>query len=257
VFIPHASPQAPVKLPTGRRSSPIPDPCERSHAGLAQLPPSCVHREASKRYGGRLGQGPLQMHQPEPVEAAWAMRAYERECRQRGLEACGVESLVGGRMRRTWPRACGAKAIFAERLCTETMHTHAPQASLGCALAHAPLAHFMSRRPLPRARLAGAAGARRARPAPSRRQQRTAPTTTAQVGFDIVGAVDADVFRTVFFATVGLTVVGFAGTFFILPQYADQVKESEPWKQIYLSLQASGLRSRTPKQVQAAQQEQG
>jgi hypothetical protein len=79
----------------------------------------------------------------------------------------------------------------------------------------------------------------------------------AQVGFDVVSAVDADTFRNGFFATCGFTVVGFVATFFVLPQYADRVKESQPWKAVFLSLQASGLPTIPPQEVQAAQQADG
>jgi len=173
-----------------------------------------------------------------------------------GAKVCSVWCVpyrwVDGR--RTWPRACGAKAI-AEQLKPQNrrLDMHTLQAAQGSLRGAPALARVAMRRPLAHARLAWTAGARRARPAPSRRQV----TATAQVGFDIVGAVDADAFQSIFFTTVAATVVGFAGTFFVLPQYADQVKEAKPWKEVFLSLQASGLPSRTPKQVQAAQQDEG
>lgn len=71
----------------------------------------------------------------------------------------------------------------------------------------------------------------------------------AQVGFDIVGAVDPDSFRNGFFAVVGLSALSFAGTFFVAPQYEGELKKSTSWVEVYRSLVASGLESMSPKDV--------
>jgi hypothetical protein len=75
------------------------------------------------------------------------------------------------------------------------------------------------------------------------------------VGFDIIGAVDGDTFQKGFFISLGLSVVGFVATFFVAPQFKADLKEDYTWKEMCGRLRENGLKSFSPKEVQARHRE--
>mmetsp|Transcript_32164 Transcript_32164/g.70174 ORF Transcript_32164/g.70174 Transcript_32164/m.70174 type:complete len:263 (-) Transcript_32164:436-1224(-) len=75
----------------------------------------------------------------------------------------------------------------------------------------------------------------------------------AQVGIDIIDLVDGEMFQQGFYVSLGLSVVGFLGTFVFAPKYKDELKEDFSWKEMCLALRESDLKSIEPTEALAMQ----